>query len=403
MRKWAIMTKFLVKKDYANKIRSGYRLLEEDDLLAGQSIRQVEEGCRIDLVDADRNFIARALIGRQNKGLGWIFSLDPALDFNQDFVWQQLKQAEDKRYDFIDYSQTNAFRLFNGEGDGIGGITIDNYKGYLQINWYSKGIYGYRDWFIDYLSQSDQAYRAIYETIRFDLDSDQEQIKLVWGQAAPQPLIIKENGINFAIYLGQEWMTGLFLDQRQVRDYLLTQAYSGSLLNLFSYTGGFSVVAAKAGVQRTVSVDVANRSLDKTKEQFQINNINLAESDHEIRVMDVFDYLNYAKRHQLQFDWVVCDPPSYAQTKKYIFSAEKDYKSLASDLFTLTKPGGMTLISTNHAGYPLDKFIKDMVEVGLNHPGKMQLIQRFSLGQDYPTTADPQSQYLKVLIFYRTC
>ena len=396
------MAKFIVKKITENRIKAGEKLINVDDLEDGQGSHLLSEGSRIDLVDQEGNFLAKLLVGRQNKGLGWIFTNQRDHKFSQAWIQDLLNHAIDERFSSFDLQETNAFRLFNGEGDGLGGVTIDYYAGYLQINWYSKGVYGYREWFMEGLVNSEIEFEGIYETLRFDFYDDQDPIQLRWGNPAPQPLIIKENGLNFAIYLGQEWMTGLFLDQREVRKFILEQGQGESLLNLFSYTGAFSLVGAKSGILKTVSVDVANRSLERTKEQFQINQVDLSSDNHEIRVMDVFDYIKYAHRHDIRFDWVICDPPSYARTKKFVFSAEKDYLSLAEDLFTMTKPGGMTIISTNHSGYPASKFRQDMVEVGRNHPGQFQLIQSFGLPLDFPTSLDESSQYLKVLVFYRS-
>ncbi|WP_282920745.1 class I SAM-dependent rRNA methyltransferase [Ignavigranum ruoffiae] len=397
------MTTYKMKSEASQKIHQGYKLITEEDFLSGQGIENEEEGQRIILTQANGEFLAQAIVGRQHKGFAWIYSTRADQYFTREFFEHCLAQALDQRFASFDLQKTNAFRLFNGEGDGVGGFTLDYYDGYLQINWYSRGIYAYRQWLNHYLQASPYDFKGCYQTLRFDLTGDEEAIQHLWGDQAPQPLKILENGVSFAIYLGQDWMTGLFTDQREVRLFISQQAQGESLLNLFAYTGAFSVVAALAGIEKTVSVDVANRSRQGITDNFSLNGINLAESDHEIRIMDVFDYLRYAKRHQLQFDWVVCDPPTYARTKKYVFSADRDYPSLAEDLFTLTKPGGMTVISTNHSGYDSDHFRQEMIEVANQHPGKCQLIQSFDLPEDYPTSEDAQSQYLKVLVFYRTC
>lgn len=389
---------FVIYQDIADKIRQGQRLVTLEDFVDPYQAQHVEDGDRIHLHDDAGEFVAQALVGRQNKGFAWVFSDDRTERWSPEFIEDTLSMAFAKRQGLFN-QDTTAYRLFNGEGDGIGGVTMDQYGDYLQINWYSKGIFAYRHWFMEAIQALDTPFMGIYETKRFMTEDGQAAIEHTWGKVAPQPLIIAENGIQYAIYLGEEWMTGLFLDQRDVRQFVQSQALHLSVLNLFSYTGGFSVATAVGGADKTVSVDVANRSLARTQEQFALNGIPAPSQDHEIRVMDVFDYIQYAKRHGLSFDVIVCDPPSFARTKKIIFSAEKDYRQLADQLFDLLAPGGYIVLSTNHAGYLKEDFLSDMVAIAQKHGG--QLIQSFDMPQDFPTSADAVSQYLKVLVFYR--
>lgn len=389
-------------RPFYEQLQQGHRLLKNEDLEQNGAANSLKEGEVVLLESPQGKFAAKALIGRQNKGLGWIFTLDPHVFWDEAFVRRCFEEALSLRKSLFESESTTAFRLFNGEGDGIGGLTIDWYDGFIQINWYSQGIFNYRDMLVDCLLTLVPNSLGIYETKRFTTDQTDWQIKHTYGQKAPQPIVIKENNSRFAIYLGEEWMTGLFLDQREVRQFVKSQSLDLDVLNLFSYTGGFSVSAAVGGARKTVSVDVANRSLPRTKEQFELNGLYTDALDDEIRVMDVFDYIQYANRHRLDFDLVVCDPPSFARTKAYQFRAEKDYKQLAHQVFNLTRSGGMAILSTNHSGYSLEDFQQDMVAVGLNHPGLCQLIQSFSLPQDFPTTQDEASQYLKVLVFYRS-
>lgn len=381
----------------AQNICQGHRLITLEDFVNAYQVKQVEDGSRIHLIDSQGNFLAKALVGRQHKGLAWVFTTSNEEVWSPELLVDRLAIAFNKRHQFSS-QQTTAYRLFNGEGDGIGAVTIDYYDGYLQINWYSKGIYAYRHWLVDAIITLRPDLLGIYETKRFMTEDGEKAIEHTWGSLAPQPIHILENGLQYAIYLGEDWMTGLFLDQREVRQFVQMQAAGLSVLNLFSYTGGFSVAAAAGGADCTVSVDVANRSIPRTHEQFALNQISTPSDKHEIRVMDVFDYVNYAQRHDKTFDMIVCDPPSFARTKKYRFKVEKDYVSLADQLFSCLSPGGFLILSTNHSGYYKDQFMADMLDVANHHGG--QLIQSFDLPADFPTSQDLMSAYLKVLVFY---
>lgn len=397
------MKRYRLRPFATRRILAGERLVTIDDFEQPEQAENLEEGMVIYLSDAERRLNAKALVGRQNKGLAWVFTNDEEDFWDETFIAERLEQAIESRKDFLAEEQTvtTAFRLFNGEGDGIGGVTIDWYSEFVQFNWYSRGIYEYREWFVTALKELLPDIKGVYETKRYKLYDNESAIEHTSGDLASQPLVVKENSIEYAVYLGEEWMTGIFLDQREVRSFVQTQANDLKVLNLFSYTGAFSVAAAVGGAAKTVSVDVANRSLERTKEQFALNGIDGEPPQHEIRVMDVFAYVNYAKRHELSFDLVVCDPPSFARTKKRLFKAEKDYAELAKDLFDITAPGGLCILSTNHSGYKKEAFIEEISALGRSHSGHFQMIQSFGLPNDFPTSADSESQYLKVLVFYR--
>ncbi len=396
------MTNIKLYPDSVDKINQGHRLIQEHDLIHPNQIDTIDEGEIVQFRDESNQFVGKGIVVKQNKGFAWVFTLSMNVFLDNEFLEHIISQAIERRNNLFSDEATNSFRLFNGEGDGLGGFTIDWYAGFLQINWYSKALFNECENIISILKSQLPELRGIYETKRYAISEDDWAIKHTVGEKAPEPLIILENNIQYAVYLGADWMTGIFLDQRHVRQFIQTQSESLTVLNLFSYTGAFSVAAATGGASHTVSVDVANRSLDWTKENFTLNGISTDISDHEIRVMDVFDYISYAKRHQKQFDLVICDPPSFARTKKYQFSVEKDYLSLVIDLFKMTNIGGMTIISTNHSGLDRDTFREEIIEASKQVSDSIYLIQQFELpNEDFPTTNDKESQYLKVFVFYR--
>ena len=194
-------------------------------------------------------------------------------------------------------------------------------------------------------------------------------------------------------------MTGIFLDQKDVRGRLVAGMASGmSVLNTFSYTGAFSVAAARGGATSTVSVDLAKRSLPKTKEMIEVNDLSL--EANKIVVMDVFDYFNYSKRKGMSFDMIILDPPSFARSKKRTFSVAQNYGELVADVAGLINSQGWLIASTNAANVSLDKYQK-MVEQGLKSQGrKFKLTETHRLPQDYVINHSfKEGNYLKVLIY----
>lgn len=393
------MIKLKVIKKENDKFKRGFPLIMKEAVINSEALKQ--EGELFKLLDHNNNFIGTAYYGLQNKGIGWILSRDAEETIDYSFFKNKIDQALNERNDFFLNTKTNAFRIFNGEGDGIGGLTIDYYNGYYLINWYSEGIYSFRSHVYQAL-QSAQNYQGIYEKKRFDTKGKYiEQDDFVMGKEAEFPLIIKENGMNYATNLNDGAMTGIFLDQRNVRQLIRDKyAKNKTVLNTFSYTGAFSVAALHGGAKQTINVDLAKRSKLMTEEQFTVNQQDV--DAQEIRVMDVFNYFRYAKRHELEFDMVILDPPSFARSKKYTFSTAKDYPTLIADAIAITKTNGIIVASTNNASFNMKKF-KQFIETGFNDSNtRYKILEEMSLPKDFKTTKEyPQSNYLKVVFLQK--
>ncbi|THE10636.1 class I SAM-dependent rRNA methyltransferase [Bacillus timonensis] len=383
-----------VKSNLVNKYRGGYPLITKQAI---NDVGSLEEGVLINLIDEHNAFIGKGYYGKQNKGFGWVLTRNKDEKIDQSFFERKLKAALDKRRSFFQDKETNAFRVFNGEGDGIGGFTIDYFDGYYLINWYSEGIFTYFDHVLTSLKNLVQ-YKAIYQKKRFRADGKFiEEDGFVDGERGEFPILVKENGVNFAVYFNEEAMVGVFLDQRDVRRTIRDKYAKGkTVLNTFSYTGAFSVFAALGGASKTTSVDLANRSLPKTIEQFSVNGIDY--ESHDIIVEDVFHYFKYAGKKGLKFDMIILDPPSFARSKKFTFSAEKDYKNLLKEAIAITEKNGVIVASTNSASFDMKKF-KGFIDTAFKESNsKYKIEEEFSLPRDFQTIREfKEGNYLKVV------
>lgn len=389
------MKKIRIKSMFVKSINSGYPLIKKE---AVQNVKDLqEEGMLIEVVDEKGKFLGKGYYGQQNKGVGWILTRSESESIDQKFFGKKIKKAIEARKSYYLDNDTTAFRVFNGEGDGVGGITIDYFDGYYVISWYSEGIYTFKNDIIQALSNSID-FKGIYEKKRFaEQGTYIEDDDFVAGEKAPYPIIVKENGMNFAVYLNESAMVGIFLDQRDVRKTIRdTYAKGKNVLNTFSYTGAFSVAAALGGAAKTTSVDVANRSKSKTIEQFSVNGIDFEAQD--ILVEDVFNYFKYAVRKQLSFELVILDPPSYARSKKHTFSAGKDYPDLLEKAIMITEKNGVIVASTNCSTFGMDKF-KGFIDKAFKQSGdKYKILEEFRLPSDFRTIKDyKEGNYLKVV------
>ena len=381
------MNRIRVSKRVEKKLATGLVLLEASDL---ENVNLKDQ--EVEVHSQEGTFLGTAYLSQQNKGLGWFVSKDK-ITFNQAFFETLFRQAKEKRRVYYQDDLTTAFRLFNQEGDGFGGLTVDLYGDYAVFSWYNSYVYQIRKVISEAFRQVFPEVLGSYEKIRFKgLDYESAH---VYGQEAPDFFTVLENGVLYQVFMNDGLMTGIFLDQHEVRGSLVDGLAMGkSLLNMFSYTAAFSVAAAMGGASQTTSVDLAKRSRELSQAHFQANGIST--DDHRFVVMDVFEYFKYAKRKGLTYDVIVLDPPSFARNKKQTFSVAKDYHKLISQSLEILNPGGIIIASTNAANVSRQKFTE---QIDKGFAGRSyQILNKYGLPADFAyNKKDESSNYLKVI------
>ena len=381
------MNRIRVSKRVEKKLAKGLVLLEASDL---ENVNLKDQ--EVEVQSQEGTFLGTAYLSQQNKGLGWFISKDKVA-FNQAFFETLFRQAKEKRSAYYQDDLTTAFRLFNQEGDGFGGLTVDLYGDYAVFSWYNSYVYQIRQTISEAFRQVFPEVLGAYEKIRFKgLDYESAH---VYGQEAPDFFTVLENGVLYQVFMNDGLMTGIFLDQHEVRGSLVDGLAMGkSLLNMFSYTAAFSVAAAMGGASQTTSVDLAKRSRELSQAHFQANG--LSTDEHRFVVMDVFEYFKYAKRKGLTYDVIVLDPPSFARNKKQTFSVAKDYHKLISQSLEILNPGGIIIASTNVANVSRQKFTE---QIDKGFAGRSyQILNKYGLPADFAyNKKDESSNYLKVI------
>lgn len=382
-----IMNRIRVSKRVEKKLAKGLVLLEASDL---ENVNLKDQ--EVEVQSQEGIFLGTAYLSQQNKGLGWFVSKDKVA-FNQAFFETLFRQAKEKRSAYYQDDLTTAFRLFNQEGDGFGGLTVDLYGDYAVFSWYNSYVYQICQTISEAFRQIFPEVLGAYEKIRFKgLDYESAH---VYGQEAPDFFTVLENGVLYQVFMNDGLMTGIFLDQHEVRGSLVDGLAMGkSLLNMFSYTAAFSVAAAMGGASQTTSVDLAKRSRELSEAHFQANGIST--DDHRFIVMDVFEYFKYAKRKGLTYDVIVLDPPSFARNKKQTFSVAKDYHKLISQSLEILNPEGIIIASTNAANVSRQKFTE---QIDKGFAGRSyQILNKYGLPADFAyNKKDESSNYLKVI------
>lgn len=396
------MRKLQLKPLATQRLQQGRKLLQPLDFKDELSF---QEGEIVELYNPKNQFLAKAYLATQNKGIGWVYSFNKEENLDQAFFSAKFAHARQKRSALFADDSTTAFRIFNGEGDGLGGVTLDWYDGFILLQRYSVGIYQYRQMIMQAIKQVYPECKGVIGKNRFESNNLPDS-EVLAGQTPPEQLVIQENGVKYVATLNEGWMTGIFLDQREVREFIREELAAGKhVLNTFSYTGAFSVAAALGGAE-TTSVDVANRSRELTTEQFAANGIDISDhqttpdASHHVYVMDVFDYLSYAQRNNKKFDVIVLDPPSFARTKKRTFKATTDYSELVSLAISVLDTNGYIVCSTNAANFDATDF-QEAISMGADAENiEIELVKSFRLPEDFPVPDDsPESDYLKVFIY----
>ncbi|WP_437645175.1 class I SAM-dependent methyltransferase [Sorangium sp. So ce362] len=285
-------------------------------------------------------------------------------------VERAMREAAERRYGVARAGDTTAFRLVHGAGDGLPFVSVDLYGEHLVVSLFGAGEgepgAPPRDVVLDAAHRLGA--RGVYLKVRpkhasVIVDARREEFAprhAVRGESAPEELTVLEHGLPFKVRLGDGLSTGIFLDQRENRRRVRELARGARVLNLFAYTGAFTVAAVAGGARESVTVDVSRGAVAWAREN--LDAIGADAAAHVVVEADVFPWLKTAAQAGQRFDLIVIDPPSFATTKKSRFSAASDFGALAALAFRLLAPGGRLLACTNHRGIVRAKFRRHLHE-----------------------------------------
>lgn len=362
---------------------------------------KLQTGTVASLCDGSGRHLATALCDPRDRVVARVLDRKP-IKLGPDWLRQRLLRAHALRLECIDQQLTNAFRLVNGEGDGLPGLTVDHYDRYLMIQLYCEGWRPHLPLVAEVLQQLVKA-QGIYEKQRpretRDLGHKQGKklSRLLTGKSVAGKIQVRENGLNFLIDLEEGLNTGLFLDQRRNRADLMARVRGKRVLNLFSYTGAFSVAAAAAGADLVTSVDVSAGYLDWARENFRANRLD--ERRHEVIAGDCFDVLASLQKGRRSFDLILMDPPSFSTTATGRFTTRQGTSELVAAAFPLLKDGGLLISSSNHQKIDLAEYLKELRRGVLQAGGELRVIQNYGQPEDFPYPVTfPEGRYLKYVI-----
>lgn len=271
----------------------------------------------------------------------WLAAID-----RRERWWKSLALANDGA------PATTTKRLIHSEGDPL---RIELLGDVAWLSWFRETEPSESEWVSIRELLKLKSWKKWTLQVRGDRGREPNRALVFTSEPPPdETWTAHENGIVFEFRRETGLSPGLFLDQRRNRAWLKARAKDRSVLNLFCYTGGFSVAAAAGGATKTVSVDVSKNFLEWAKANFAHNGLTL--EGHEFRAMDGREYLAWAAKKNIAYDFVVCDPPSFSRSKSGLFRIEKDFDELVASCLAVVAPGGTLLFSCNFEAWDEKEF-----------------------------------------------
>ncbi len=388
MRKWVKL-----KAGKSKKVQKFYPLVYRDEV--AEVSPSVGDGDLATLVDERGKFLARGTYSAKSHVAFRVLTLqDEPIDRN--FFANRFQKAFEQRKHLREI--TNAVRLVHAEADFLPGLIVDRYDEFAVIQVRTKGMERLRDlWFEPLLELLEP--KGVYE--RSDMEGRKEEglvpfKGLLYG-TVPERIEIVEHGLRFLVDVERGLKTGFYLDQRDNRKLVSELVLPGEqFLDLFAYTGAFSVYAATKGTECT-AIEQHKHLVELGLEQAKLNKVEV-----NFRCSSVFEELPKLRSEGRKFDFIVIDPPAIAKSEKQIASLRKAIHRVVSDSLRVLKPGGRMLVCT--CVYHMDW--SDLIETvrfaasDLNVP--LRILAQTTQATDHPIRLHiPESQYLRCLLLQR--
>jgi 23S rRNA (cytosine1962-C5)-methyltransferase len=289
--------------------------------------------------------------------------------------------------------RTTGYRLVNGEGDFLPGLVVDVYDAFVVCQFLTAGMERLKPLIVDALAAL-LSLQGIYEKSEGSVRKEEGLANasgVLWGQEPPPLVMIEEYGCRFGVHLQGGQKTGFFLDQRENRALVGTIARGKSVLNGFSYTGGFSVFVGRAGAAQVTSVDTSATALQLTQQNWQTNG--LPDSQGQCVQADMFTYLREVSK---SFDIIVLDPPPFIRRRQDLQAGIKGYKEINVQALRLLPPGGQ-LFSFSCSQHLLVADFLQMIQFAAADSGRrVQILKLLGPGPDHPTNLiHTEGTYLK--------
>lgn len=354
---------------------------------------RADAGDVVTVVDARNAFVARGLAEEGPIGVRVFTLQDEPVD--ESLFSRRIDEAFALRERIVP-SETNAYRLLNGEGDRVPGIVCDRYASYATVQLDGAAAPAWRDRVLPILESALKKIGVDTILVRTGKRGER-RVDCAVGVSPSEPIEVREHGMILIADLIHGQKTGLFLDHRESRHRVRELSRGRRVLNLYGYTGGFSVAAGLGGATAVTTVDIAPEAIAFAERTFARN---VGDSiPHVAIASDVPEFLKGARQRGERFDLIVSDPPSFAPNEEALTRALQSYRTLHQAALRLLAPGGLLVAASCSSHVDRDAFESTLVDAAPVAGQVVQILERDGAPADHPRlSAFPEGDYLKVLL-----
>ncbi|MDR1585504.1 MAG: class I SAM-dependent rRNA methyltransferase [Prevotellaceae bacterium] len=365
------------------------------------AIRQIKgkvcEGDVVEVCDSDGNFLA---LGHYQIGSIAVRILSFEKETIDNSFWtKKIRSAYALRQSLglLRGNENNACRLIHGEGDSLPGLIVDMYDDTAVMQAHSVGMHEIRETLAQVIAENIPEVKNVYykseTTLPFNAPVTPEDGYLI-GKETSQLAV--ENGLKFHIDWLRGQKTGFFIDQRENRSLLEHYSKGRSVLNMFCYTGGFSVYAMRGGAELVHSVDSSAKAIELTEKNIALNFP--CDKRHASFAQDAFRFLN---ENQQKYDLIILDPPAFAKHRDALRNALKGYKRLNAKAFEQIKPGGIVFTFSCSQAVSKEQFRLAVFSAAAESRRNVRILSQLVQPADHPVNIyHPEGEYLKGLVLW---
>ena len=351
------------------------------------------------VADHRDSFLAWAYFNKASKLQARVLDWNEAASIDAEWWRSRVRESLDRRKGIPGLDGTDVYRAVYAEADCLPGLIVDRYGDFLVLQALTAGIERVKDTVRDALLEA-AAPKGIFER------SDPEPRKLeglgpsagvIAGAAPPERVEVVEKGRRFLVDIAGGQKTGFYIDQRDNRARVAEYAREKDILDLFAYTGGFSVCSLLAGASRATLVESSYPALETAEKNLAANGID--ESMAELVQGNAFEVARSFRDSGKTFDLVIADPPKFAQSRGQLAGAERAYKDVNLLAMKLLAPGGILATFSCSGAVEIEHFSRVVAWAAADANRHVQILGRLSQGPDHPVVpAFPESEYLKGLL-----
>ena len=392
-----------ITKKQENTILLGHPWIYCDEIISKSS--SIENGEIVDVINEKNKYLGSGFYNSNSKITVRLLSRNANDLFDEDFFRRRIRYAIDYRLTVME-NDLNAFRVIFGEADELPGLTVDKFNNILVVQILSLGIENRKDLILRLLYE--EMLKSNFEIVGIYLRNDvdirlkegMDEYKGWFNLGLDIPKSTKteiiENGIKYIVDFENGQKTGFFLDQKYNRLAIRKIAKNRCVLDCCTHTGSFAMNALLGGAKKVVALDISEKAIEDSIENFKLNNMNI-----ETVCDDIFDYLKeLSSKKTKEFDFIILDPPAFTKSRKTLKNALKGYYEINYLALKSIKRGGYFATASCSHFATEDLFYKEIEKASIDAGVRLKEVEYKGASFDHPVLVGvEETRYLKFYIF----